>query len=96
MPCATNGRSMSTIPSPMADSRTKDETEITLAEARSLLAQHFGAGKVPEKYMNLLGWWERLLADPTATPNALRACERDLEEFIGPIAGERASFKMRK
>jgi len=61
-----------------------------------LLERHFGAGKVPEKYLNLLGWWERLLADPATPRNSLLACERDLEEIIGPIAGERAAFGMRK
>jgi hypothetical protein len=80
----------------MAQSRTKDETEITLAQARSLLERHFGAGKVPEKYMNLLSWWGRLLADAAAPPNSLRACQRDLEEIIGPIARERAGWRMRK
>lgn len=67
---------------------------MTPAETRSLLERHFGVGKVPAKHLHLLEWWERLLADPSASRGSRRACERDLEEIVGPIAGQSVTWNV--
>ncbi|MEI8254508.1 MAG: hypothetical protein WCJ30_02425 [Deltaproteobacteria bacterium] len=71
-----------------------EQTQMTPAETLTILERHFGAGKVPAKHLNLLKWWERLLADPAASKGMRRACERDLEEIVGPIAGQRVVWNM--
>ena len=59
----------------------------TPASTRSLLDRHFGAGKVPVKFLDVLDWWKRILADPAGTRATRKACQRDLDDLIGPIAG---------
>ena len=68
---------------------------MTLDEARTMIEQHFGAKHVPMKHANLLDWWRRLLADPDAPVRMRMACERDLVETFGPIAGRAVVWVMR-
>lgn len=56
-------------------------------DARRLLDEHFGATNVPEKLENLLAWWKRVRSDPSTPPRMRLACERDLEDVLGPIVG---------
>ncbi len=50
-----------------------DPVRMTLADARAMLEEHFGAASVPAKHLRLLDWWRRLLADPDAPVHWQRA-----------------------
>ncbi len=72
-----------------------DPMRMTLADARAMLEEHFGASSVPAKHLRLLDWWQRLLADPDAPVHWQRACERDLAETFGRIAEREVVWVMR-
>jgi hypothetical protein len=84
------------VESPRRRDQTAAMTPVptTPEEVRAKLEAHFGAARIPAKHLSVLDWWRRLRADPNAPPRMRMACERDLEEIIGPVLGEPVEWVM--